>query len=68
MSDVRVVPLDLYYVEHRLVADQAAEIERLSAVLAKAKELAGTVERYERDGRCPQPVVEACAAFRAAGG
>ena len=44
--DVRVVPRDLYYVERRLVADQAAEIVRLSAALVAAKAMADEVEAF----------------------
>ena len=41
MIDVRVVPRDLYYVERRLVAEQAAEIKRLSAALAAFRAAGG---------------------------
>jgi len=40
MNDALVIPRNLYYVERRLVAEQAAEIVRLSAALVAGKELA----------------------------
>lgn len=66
MTDLRLttVPRDLYYVERKLVVDQAAEIERLRGEVAILKNTLAGISEYCSGEDRPLGAIERLATIR----